>query len=103
MGWYQRRVHGLQKEHPITPEATLAKVNEIQPGSLTQQQQQDRLFEFYQRLNIKGIGGHFFPITPGHEVFGPADGKSFVRAFQPHSMLTCKGRWFVEQNYKADW
>ena len=52
---------------------------------------------------ITGQTGHFFPAAPGHETFGPADGKSLAREYQPHSMLTCKGRWFVEQNYKADW
>ena len=42
---------------------------------------------------IKGIGGHFFPVLPAHESLctnNSADGKSICRAYDPHSMLTCK-------------
>merc|ERR1712142_9497 len=93
----------LQREHPEKPEVILERINSIQPGSIQQSQQKNRLFEFYQRLNIKGggISGHFFPEDPSVEVFGPVGGRAKCREYAPHSMLTCKGRWWPEQNYKA--
>ena len=47
-----------------------------------------------------GISGHFFPEDPSAEVFGPVGGRAKCREYAPHSMLTCKGRWWPEQNYK---
>ena len=47
-----------------------------------------------------GISGHFFPEDPSVETFGPVGGRAKCREYAPHSMLTCKGRWWPEQNYK---
>ena len=61
----------------------------------------DNFLDFFEmQFQGGGISGHFFPEDPSAEVFGPVGGRAKCREYAPHSMLTCKGRWWPEQNYK---
>ena len=74
----------------------------VQLGSINFDKKKTRIFLKFFEMQFKGggISGHFFPEDPSAEVFGPVGGRAKCREYAPHSMLTCKGRWWPEQNYK---
>lgn len=90
----------LQAEHPVPPEAIVKMVNQIQPNSVQQVQQQNRLLEFYIHLNSHGVSGHFFPHDPAEE-YHSIGGRAKVRGYEPHSMLFGKERYYTDCDYRV--